>query len=519
MKVRKRKPSASRTRRFFATVQNFLRDIGSGYTGATHTRNLKQWHPSTRGPDQEILTDLQTLRVRSRDLFKNNTIGRGAIRTLCTNVIGTGLKLNSNIDREFLGLTDEQADKWENEVERRFSYWADTNEADAARKLNFAELQELAYLTKLQSGDSFAVLPLIPRTNSLFLLRVKLIEADRVQNPFGSFSQDRMRAGIKINENDEPISYFIRTSSERSDIRHIEVPAFGEQSGRPNVIHLYKQERPGQSRGVPLLSPVIEAIKQLGRYKDSELAATVVASFFTVFIKSNNPNALDDPQRHLRIQNEEFEDEEDKLDYTLSPGAVYQLRDGEEIDLANPMRPNPNYKDFIDAGLQDIAMALEIPKEILAKQFMASFSASRAARLEFWKFVIKERSWFSKKFCQVIYCEWLMDEILRGNIIAPGFIESIEKRFAWSSAEWIGDGMGQINEVVSVKAATERINAGLTTRQTEIKAINGGDFRKIVRQLRKEKSIINEVVEPVPKEPAQPEQEPVPQPAQQEQDQ
>lgn len=510
MKIKKRKPSASRTHRFFATVQNFLRDIGAGYTGATHTRNLKQWHPSTQGPDQEILRDLPTLRARSRDLFKNNTIGRGAIRTLCTNVIGTGLKLNSNIDREFLGLTDQQADKWESDVERRFSYWADTSECDAARKLNFAEIQELAYLTKLQSGDSFAVLPLIPRTNSLFLLRVKLIEADRVQNPFGTANRDNIRAGIKINQNDEPISYFIRTSSERSDVRHIEVPAFGEQSGRPNVLHLYKQERPGQSRGVPLLAPVLEAIKQLGRYKDSELVASVVSSFYTVFIKSNNPDALDDPQRHLRTQSEEFEDEEDKLDYTLSPGAVYQLRDGEEIEQANPMRPNPNYKDFIDAGLQDIAMGLEIPKEILAKQFMASFSASRAARLEFWKFVTNERNWFSRKFCQAIYCEWLMDEILRGNIMAPGFIESIEKRMAWSSAEWIGDGMGQINEVVSVKAATERINAGFTTRQTEIKAINGGDFKKIVRQLRKEKSIMDEVIEPVTKEAPQPEKEPQP---------
>jgi capsid protein len=44
--------------------------------------------------------------------------------------------------------------------------------------------------------------------------------------------------------------------------------------------------RINQARGVPYLAPVIEALKQLDRYTESEIMAAVVNSFFAVFIKS-----------------------------------------------------------------------------------------------------------------------------------------------------------------------------------------------------------------------------------------
>ena len=64
------------------------------------------------------------------------------------------------------------------------------------------------------------------------------------------------------------------------------VPAYGAQTGRRNAIHLFERRRPGQSRGVPYLAPVIETLKQLDRYTEAEIAAAVVAGLFAVFVKS-----------------------------------------------------------------------------------------------------------------------------------------------------------------------------------------------------------------------------------------
>ena len=52
------------------------------------------------------------------------------------------------------------------------------------------------------------------------------------------------------------------------------------------MIHIMTRERIDQRRGVPFLAPVIEALKQLGRYTDAELVAAVVSGLFAVFVES-----------------------------------------------------------------------------------------------------------------------------------------------------------------------------------------------------------------------------------------
>lgn len=51
------------------------------------------------------------------------------------------------------------------------------------------------------------------------------------------------------------------------------VEAYGKKTGRQNVLCLMQRERAGQLRGVPLLAPVLESLKQLGRFTDAELTA------------------------------------------------------------------------------------------------------------------------------------------------------------------------------------------------------------------------------------------------------
>jgi capsid protein len=84
------------------------------------------------------------LRERSRDLQMGEGIAAGALKTIRTNEVGPGLQLNATIHAERLGLTPEQAQKWEDNVETEFALWAGTKSCDAARRCNFGQLQALA---------------------------------------------------------------------------------------------------------------------------------------------------------------------------------------------------------------------------------------------------------------------------------------------------------------------------------------------------------------------------------------
>ena len=118
-----------------------------GYTGASNARRQSsQWKVMDGSADSVTLPDLEMLRSRSRDLLRNAPLATGAVNTVVTNVIGTGLRLQSRIDREVLKpylKNDKEADRFERDAERIFRLWANSNDCDISRTQNFRELQNL----------------------------------------------------------------------------------------------------------------------------------------------------------------------------------------------------------------------------------------------------------------------------------------------------------------------------------------------------------------------------------------
>lgn len=471
--------------------------VDTAYNGASQSkRSIRKWGvTSSLNPDDDVLPELETLRDRSRDNYRNNPIGGGAIRTTVTNVVGTGLWLQSRIDREFLkkavGLTDEQADSFEADIERLFRTWAGYTDADACRRLNFYQLQELAFLTALMSGESFTLTPLIPRPGTISDLRIQIFDADRVSNPNGRMDSGSLASGIELGRYGEPNAYYIETTPPGKLTRRewTRVTAFGQKSGRQNVIHLYLMDRPGQRRGVPFLAPVIEPLKQISRYSESELMAAVISSMFTAFIKSNSGDQDLLENAYSTDSGEATEPAEPGNDYQLGPGAIVGLQPDEDVTFANPGRPNAQFDPFVTACLRQIGMALEIPYEVLVKHFQSSYSASRGALMEAWKMFRKKRTWLADSWCQPIYEEFLTDMVMKGYIAAPGFFDSLMIRRAYFGSEWIGDAPIQLDPTKEVSAAEKRIALNLSSKTAEAMAMNGADWNTVVRQIAKEKEL------------------------------
>lgn len=469
-------------------------NTGYSYHGASTTKkSLQGFRDFSASPDDDITTNLPTLRNRCRSLFQGVPVATGALKTARTNVVGSGLKMNANVDPDVLGLTDEQADKLNTQLEREWALFADSKDCDIARTCNFNQLQRLAFLSALMSGDVFALLPIKKRPGVTYGLCVQLVEADRVCNPYDRPEIDNFRAGIELDEYGAPIRYHVAKYHPNSLMigtlnTWTAVDAFGSKTGRRNVLHLMDLERPGQRRGVPFLAPVIESLKQLGRYTDAELMAAVVSGLFTAAITSDAPNfdlgelgsvdLGDDPDA--------VSEEGDDPGVALGNGTVIQLAPGEKLETVNPGRPNAQFDPFVTAILRQIGASLEIPMELLVKHFTASYSASRAALLEAWKLFKTQRTWLASDFCQPVYEEWLAEAVARGRIKAPGFFKDPLLRKAYCRAEWNGPAPGQIDPLKEVNAAVVRVNNCFSTRAKETAELTGGDFDANLRARIKE---------------------------------
>lgn len=460
--------------------------LAGGYFGGSRMNRpaLQNWNPGVQDADSDISPDLVDLRAYSRDLARTSALAGGAINTVVTNVVGTGLAVQPQPDAAFLGLDESAVKEWIATVNREWKLWAESTDCDITRTQNLYGLQGLAFRSALESGDVFALTP-AAGTGRPYRLAVQLIEADRVSNPSRGADKTGMVAGVETDSNGAPVAYHISKTHPgqrlKSTLEWTRVAAFGAQTGRRNVLHLFDRRRPGQSRGVPYLASVIEPLKQLTRYSEAEISAAVISAAFAVFVKMDGDafQSLFDETQQSQYINAAGDSRWDGNVPTASmsaPGKAINLMPGESIESPDLGRPNANFDPFVMSVLRQVGVGLELPFEVLVKHFTASYSAARAALLDAWRFFRCRRDWLAGTFCQPIYELWLEEAVALGRVSAPGFFADPAYRRAWCNAVWVGDGPGSIDPMKEVNAASERIAQGISTIAAESILHDGVDW-------------------------------------------
>lgn len=454
--------------------------LSGGYSGARIDRaSLNRWMPTAGSANADTIRDLPMLRARSRDQMRNAPVALGALNTTVSHVVGTGLAYTPAIDGAFLGLTPDEVEAWSADTSRRFNAWAASTDCDVARRLNFYGIQTLSVRTMLESGDAICLTPRIARAGAGLKLALQLIEADRVCNPNKGIDTPTLVDGMELDPvTGETVACHVARKHPGDPLAGVNtwdrVVVRGSSTGRRNVLHIFEPLRPGQVRGVPMIAPILEPLKQLARWTDAELNAAVVTSMFSVFIKMD-PAAFDDM----------FDDDAkgaiiDKASNwsgEMESGKAVNLLPGESIETSTPGRPNPAFDPFWAAMVRQIGMALEMPYEVLTMHFQSSYSAARAALLMAWKGFRSRRDKLATYLCQPVLELWLADEVAEGRISAPGFFKSDIVRAAWCAAVWTGDGPGSIDPQKEVDAAQKRVDLGISTKDAESIAYDGVAWR------------------------------------------
>lgn len=505
------------------------RHVAKGYSdaGASTTRRaLKGFNAWSGSPARDIDDNSYTMRQRSRMLYMGAPIATGAVRTMRTNVVGTGVVPRPRIDRETLRMDAEQADAWQDAARREFAMWAGDRRACDALGLNdFWELQQLVMQSWLMSGDVFALVR--RHKGSLmrpYTLRLQLVEADRVSTPLGMAGSlpgvyttgrnpatgNRIYDGVEVSGTGEVVAYHVANAhpwelpDDAPGVEWARVLAVGSKTGQPNVLHVFEAERPDQYRGVPYLAQAIEPLLQMRRYTNAELDAAVIQASFAAFVKTDDPT--DNPFNEVGdgMPGEDGLASDDPSEYELGPGTVNYMEPGEDVVFADPSRPASGFGSFVEAMATQVGSALELPKDLLLKQFNSSYSASRAALLEAWKAFRMRRSWLVSDFCRPVWELFVSEAVASGRLSAPGFFSDPLVRAAYLGCEWIGPSQGQLDPTKEINAELAAVEAGITTREAAAVRINGSDWDDNVARLARENAMLADAQRS--SDPEQPEQ-------------
>ena len=443
--------------------------------------------------DSDLNPELGTLRERSRDLVRNHGVASGALQTLTDNVVGTGFRLVALPDYKDLGKDKAWADAWSRQVESLWRGWAESTECDAARSLNFAGLTIQVFRSVLMNGEAL-VLPLWLKRRGVHTA-IQLVEPDRLCNPEGTMDSKTLRGGIEIDRFGAPLAYHIRKTHPGDMVFETEgyqrIPA-RMPHGRLRVLHIHDRERTGQNRGKPLLTSIIPLFKMLDHYERSELQASIVNAMIAAFVET----PMDGESIREMFDGDASKEMEARSDWKLrlQGGSILPLFPGDKVAPFTPSRPNSGYGVFVENVLRHIGTGLNIPFELLMKDFSkTNYSSARAALLEAWRYFTGRRAWLSTYWAKPVYDLWLEEMVGKGLVEAEGFYE---RRAAWSRVKWIGAGRGWIDPVKEAQASRIRMENGLSTLEEEC-ASQGLDWEEVLEQRAREQARMEELGLPI----------------------
>ena len=222
------------------------------YDAAVHTRrNAEQWRGADFwNSDQSLNPEVRrTLRSRSRYECENNSWLYGMIVSHAESIIGTGARLQIH------DLGEES-----NDVEKAFSEWA--------KSVNLWKTIRTAICTEIRDGEAFIQLTNRPHNANPCKLYPLLLDAERICSPDSATDTDDdfQADGIFFDKYLVPVRYSV--AQEHPAVitsKHYTVDA-------EYMCHLFRQERPEQHRGAPLIASALPSIAMLRAYTIAMLA-------------------------------------------------------------------------------------------------------------------------------------------------------------------------------------------------------------------------------------------------------
>lgn len=491
--------------------------VGGAFDAASRfDREVALWSPAIRSADSDLLPEKSTIDARVRDTVRNDAFAAAGSEIRKDNIVGALFAVNSKPDYTTLGLDKVWAEEFQTEVEAKFTLWAESprNWVDASRINNFTSLVRLAVGMSVLSGEVLAAAEWI-RDGRMFNTAIQMVDTDRLSTPPNLRANRNIRGGVERDAHGAPQAYHIRMSHPTDFFnpdayRWKRVPT-EKPWGRQQIIHLFQQFRPDQSRGVARMVAGLKESRITKKFRDVVLQNAVVNATYAASIESDMPSEvifqslgggqMDSDTIATAVQNYAGGYMSVIADYIKSSKSLQidgvkipHLLPGTKLQLRPASQNGPLGTEFEQSLLRYLAAILGVSYEQLSKDYsQTNYSSARAAMTETWKTMQSDKKMFADRFASAIFLLWLEEAFSKGEITAlprkaPNFWEGLNRE-AYGACEWIGASRGQIDELKETQAAVLRIKYRLSTYEDEHARL-GKDFRRVFEQVEREVKIM-----------------------------
>lgn len=465
--------------------------------------SLSGWYPPISSTIDQQVSERFLSQGRAADLSVNDWAANSGLNSIATNAVGTGLKPQSRLNRKRLGITREQARELQNDIEALWAEWAPR--AHVRGMLHFEDIQFLGLRTMLRLGEIVHLPVMRKAPGSPVELAIQDLSPIRLRTPLDRRFDPSIIDGVELDHCGAPTAYWLATPALASpgiydpsilvSSQFTRVPA--RIGHRPGCFHLFRYQEEEQVRGESMLRPGINLFRHLSDSLDNELLAQVVTSSMAMFIAKEAGTSLPD-----YVTESDGEGGEKIYHQEIAPGTIAYGNAGEKPHMLETSRPSPNWASFCEFVLRAMAASIDMPYEVLSKDFSkTNYSSAHAALLEAWRVFTLYRTWLTRHFCQPIWSMVIEEAWLNGRLkfpsAAPDFYDAMD---IYTKATWIGPSKGYVDPVKEIKATIAALENRLTTYSEAI-AERGRDFDEVMDEREEEEerlAVLNKEVNNAP---------------------
>lgn len=435
------------------------------FQAAAVDRLTASWLATQQAINDELRGDLDRLRMRARDLAKNNDYARKFLRMVARNVVGpTGFVLQARV-----ADAPNKPDRLANSaIEAAFAKWARRGSAEITGRMSFVDVQRAVAVAVARDGEALVRFIRGDDAANLegFALQVlDVARIDTARNVAAGGGRNAVVMGVEIDAYSRAVAYWIKERVDGSTGSAVRVPA-------ADILHVFLPETAEQLRGIPWMHAAMLAMHDLGEFNRSALLAARKGADTLGFLVSPDgtasqiAEASDDGGDPIRIS---------------APGSYDVLPDGYDLRTYESQYPNTVFDPFTKAILRRIASGLDVAYNSLANDLEGvNYSSIRAGVLEERDQWMTLQNWFVDALLEPVFDEWYARALLAGVIVMPnGSALPIAKAEKFRAHEWQGRRWSWVDPLKDQEAALLAVRNGFASPQ-QIAAQQGQDLEDVI---------------------------------------
>lgn len=465
--ARQKHEREARTRRELAAQQH------KSFAAAQLNRLTSSWRVTAERIDDELRSDLDALRQRSRSLENNNDYARNYLDIAETNIIGDVAPRLVSLADNAPGNPDTGARA---AILAAWAAWGQRGTCEVTGQYSFTGVCQAIVRATARDGEALVMLHRNAANDYGFALQI--IDVDRLATWYNRDASDGVNAiagGVETDGYGKPVAYHLTTGSTASrSATRIEAGV---------LMHRFVMQRPEQKRGIPWMHASMLSMHYAGEFALSALmAAKHGADHMGFFVTPDgDPPNLGD----------KASDEAGAKIMTTAPGVYDTLPVGVDIRQIDAKYPNEVFGPFIKSAHQRMASGLPGASypELCNDYEAVNFSSIRAAILstrDEWK---KRHKWFAEAWLEPVFAEWLRLALAKGAILlANGSPLPVAKAAKFAAHAWQFRGWSWVDPLKDIQTAKEAIDLKVTSR-TRIASEMGRDIEEIFDELQGEEAL------------------------------